>query len=115
VSSNVSTNDEVVVIAFIRTRAGVDPSRFADWAASTDLPTWRKKDVVLGFDTYRVTDSGASGVDADFVEVMHLRSWEEWVEVGRTDPEIAPLATAFDELVDDADVRRIRLLPVDAG
>ena len=110
-----STNDEVVVIAFLKTRAGVDPERFAEWAASTDLPTWRKKDVVIGFDTYRVTDPGESGVDAAFVEVMHLRSWDEWVEVGRRDPDIAPLAAAFEELVDDAEVRRTRLVPVDAG
>jgi len=108
-----SSSDEVVVIAFIKTREGVDPDRFGEWAASTDLPTWRSKDVVLAFDTYRVTDADESGVDADFVEVMHLRSWEEWVEVGRTDPDIAPLATAFEQLVDDAEVRRIRVLPVD--
>jgi hypothetical protein len=98
---------EVIVVSFVKLRDGVASERFAKFATSMDLPVWRSKDVVLNFETYRVTDQTDARVDADFIEVMHLRSWDEWQRVGSEDPDIAPLATAFGELVDEARVRRI--------
>jgi hypothetical protein len=98
-------SDEVVFLSFVTLRDGVAPERFAEFATSVDLPTWRGKDVVIDFDTYRITD----GDHADFVEVMHVRSWSEWQRVGAEDPDIAPLAAAFAELVDESRVRRVFL------
>jgi len=105
-------DDEVIVLSFVKVRDGVAPERFAEFAASMDLPVWRSKDVVVDFETYRVTDQTDASSDADFIEVMHLRSWDEWQRIGREDPDIAPLATAFGELVDEAGVRRIFVTPV---
>jgi hypothetical protein len=108
-----SESEEVVVITLVKTREGVDPERFAEFVSTMDLPTWRRKDVVIGFNTYRVAAHDESSVDADFVEVMHLRSWAEWEDVGNHDPEIAPLAATFTELADESQVQRIFLTPVE--
>lgn len=111
-------DDELIMISFIKLGPEVAPERFAEFATGLDLPTWRSKDVVLAFDTYRVEDGDGSnadgpGLDADFVEVMRVRSLAEWEEVGRTDPEIAPLGAAFDELTTGATVRRLVLRPLE--
>ncbi len=109
-----STRDDVtIMISLIKLAPEVAPERFADFATSLDLPTWRSKDVVEAFDTYRVADAPGSDANADFVEVMRVRSLAEWEEVGRTDPDIAPLGAAFDELTAGATVRRLHLTPVD--
>lgn len=108
--------NEQVVISMIKLRKGVDPQRFSEFAASVDLPTWRKKDVVIGFNTYRVAQNNAHEpeIEADFVEVMHLRSLAAWEQVGATDPEIAPLAARFTELVDESQVRCIHVTSVES-
>jgi hypothetical protein len=108
-------SDEVVMINLVKVRDGVDPARFADFAAAIDLPIWRSKDVVLRFDTYRVAEDEGLGFGPEFVEIIHVRSLAEWEAVGETDPDIAPLARVFTELVDEAQVQRIHLLPVEFG
>jgi hypothetical protein len=103
---------EEILISLIPLREGVDQRRFIEFAASLDLPTWRRKDVVLAFDTYQIADEDRSQLKADFVEVMRLRSMAEWEEVGRADPDIQPLAVVFADLVDEAKVQRIRAKPI---
>jgi hypothetical protein len=107
-----NASDEVVIINLIKVRDGLDKTRFAEFAATLDLPTWRSKDVVLRFDTYRVAGHDEALADTDFVEIMHLRSLAEWEVVGETDPEIAPLAQRFTELVDEGQVQRLHLCPI---
>jgi hypothetical protein len=107
VSTN--TDGETILVSLIKLREGVDPQRFAEFASSLDLPVWRRKDVVLSFDTYRVAGRDRDRVNADFVEVMRLRSLEEWEAVGESDPDIEPLAAAFSELVDQEATQRIHL------
>jgi hypothetical protein len=103
---------ETILVNLIKLRDGVDPERFANFASSLDLPVWRSKEVVLGFDTYRIAEQDRGGVDADFVEVMRLRSLQDWEAVGESDPDIEPLAAAFHELVDEVRTERIHLVPL---
>lgn len=107
--------DEMLVVNFIKVRDGVPPERFETFSRSRDLPTWRAKDVVVSFDTYRVIEADAAMEMGDFVEVMRVRSWSEWEAVSRTDPDVVPLATEFEKLADPAAVRRARLTTIDDG
>jgi hypothetical protein len=80
---------------------------FARFSAELDQPTLLAQDVVLGFDAYAVTrrDEGAPSVD--IVEVMHVRSWDEWVEVRDSSEALKPVTAAFTELADPDAVRTI--------
>lgn len=103
----------VTIISFIKLRDGVNHEQFADFAVTADLPTWRQKDVVLDFDTYRVGQGDPATGPIDFVEVMRVRSLEEWQAVANSDPDIPPLAARFAELVDESSVRRLHVSPVE--
>jgi hypothetical protein len=88
-------------------REGAEPEEFRRFSAELDQPTLLAQDVVLGFDAYAVTrrDEGAPSVDV--VEVMHVRSWEEWVDVRDGAEALKPVSARFDELIDPATVRTI--------
>lgn len=105
------TQQETILITLIGLREGVDPRRFLEFAVSQDLPAWRQQDVVVAFDTYRVREQDRAEIDADFVEVLRVRSLDEWIEIAQNDPAVAPLAGAFAELVDEDRTRRIQLGP----
>lgn len=106
---------ETILINLVKLRDGVDPDRFSEFAASLDLPVWRGKEVVIAFDTYLIEEHDRAPVGAEFIEVMRLRSLQEWEEVGQSDPDIEPLAAAFSELVDETRTRRIHVRAVPAG
>ena len=87
-----------------------DPSTIEDFkrfSTELDQPTLLAQDVVKGFDAYAVTrrDEGAPSVD--IVEVMHVTSWDEWVEVRDNAEAIKPVGARFEELIDPATVRTI--------
>lgn len=87
-----------------------DPAKideFRKFSAELDQPTLLAQDVVKGFDAYAVTrrDEGAPSVD--IVEVMHVRSWDEWVEVRDSAEALKPVSARFDELIDASAVRTI--------
>jgi hypothetical protein len=103
----------MVIVNLVKLRAGVDPEDFASFAQERDGPTWRAKDVVLAFDTYRVAPQDAGAAEVDFIEVMHIRSWSEWETVSQNDPDVIPLATMFAELADARTVRTLTLRPVE--
>jgi hypothetical protein len=93
-------------INLIPTRPG-KADAFARFSAEVDQPTLLAQDVVLGFDAYAVTrrDEGAPSVD--IVEVMHVRSWDEWVEVRDNSEALKPVTAGFVELADPAAVRTL--------
>lgn len=105
--------DEAVMVSFITVKAGVDPERFARFARTADLPTWRGKDVVAAFDTYQLDPQCRESFGADFMEVMAVRSLSEWERVASTDPDIKQLADAFEQLVHEPGVLRLLLRPVE--
>jgi hypothetical protein len=80
---------------------------FQRFSAELDQPTLLAQDVVLGFDAYAVTrrDEGAPSVD--IVEVMQVRSWDEWVDVRDNSEELKPVTAAFEEHADPATVRTL--------
>ncbi len=88
-------------------REGAALEEFRRFSAELDQPTLLAQDVVLGFDAYAVTrrDEGAPSVD--IVEVMHVRSWEEWVDVRDGSEALKPVSARFEELIDPATVRTI--------
>lgn len=94
-------------INLIPLRQGVELDDFARFSAEVDQPTLLAQDVVLGFDAYAVTrrDEGAPGVD--IVEVMHVRSWAEWVEVRDNADAIKPVGAGFEQRVDPSTVRTL--------
>jgi hypothetical protein len=93
-------------INLIKARPG-HAEGFARFSAELDQPTLLAQDVVLGFDAYAVTrrDEGAPSVD--IVEVMHVRSWDEWVDVRDNSEELKPVTAAFTEHADPDAVRTI--------
>jgi hypothetical protein len=94
-------------INLIPLRQGVELEDFARFSAEVDQPTLLAQDVVLGFDAYAVTrrDEGAPSVD--IVEVMHVRSWSEWVEVRDNAAAIKPVGAGFEQRVDPSTVRTL--------
>ncbi len=94
-------------INLIPLRQGVELDDFARFSAEVDQPTLLAQDVVLGFDAYAVTrrDDGAPSVD--IVEVMHVRSWSEWVEVRDSAEAIKPVGMGFEQRVDPSTVRTL--------
>lgn len=80
---------------------------FQRFSAEVDQPTLLAQDVVLGFDAYAVTrrDEGAPSVD--IVEVMHVRSWDEWVDVRDNSEDLRPVSTRFEALADPNAVRTL--------
>jgi hypothetical protein len=104
--------DEVIAINLIRMRSGVDPARFAEFSATVDQPTCLAKDVVLGFDAYRVPAADAAAVGADIIEVMHVSSWSAWEQVRDHDPDLEPVTRGFDELADPDAVRTLFVTPI---
>jgi hypothetical protein len=105
-------SQEIVAINLIPMRAGVPVEDFARFSAQLDQPTCLAHDVVLGFDAYAVQrrDPGAPSVDV--VELMHLRSWDEWVRVRDGDPALEPVTTGFERLVDPSTVRTLFASPI---
>ena len=104
--------DEVIAINLIPMRRGVDPARFAEFSATVDQPTCLSKDVVLGFDAYRVPPADAAAVGADIIEVMHVRSWSAWEQVRDHDPDLEPVTRGFEQLADPATVRTLFVTPI---
>jgi hypothetical protein len=94
-------------INLIPVRAGVDPAGFRRFSAEVDQPTLLAQDVVLGFDAYAVTrrDEGAPSVD--FVEVLHVRSWDEWVDVRDNSEALRPVTAGFEQHIDPSTVRTL--------
>ena len=94
-------------INLIPMRPGIEVADFARFSAEVDQPTLLAQDVVLGFDAYAVTrrDEGAPSVD--IVEVMHVRSWGEWVQVRDNADAIKPVGEGFEQRVDPGTVRTL--------
>ncbi len=112
---NVSDITEVIAINLIPMRPGVDPARFADFSASIDQPACLSKEVVLAFDAYRVSSEDAERVGADIIEVMRVRSWQEWEQIRDHDPDLKPVTLGFEELADPASVRTLFVTPIRPG
>jgi hypothetical protein len=104
--------DEIVAVNLIPMRPGVPVADFARFSNEVDRPTCLAKDVVLGFDAYVVErrDPGAPSVDV--VELMHVRSWDEWVAVRDHDPDLEPVTRGFTRHVDPATVRTLFARPL---
>jgi hypothetical protein len=94
-------------INLIPLRPGARVEDFARFSAEVDQPICLAQDVVQGFDAFAITrrDDGAPSVDV--VEVMHVRSWSEWVGVRDNLPGMEPVTRGFEELVDPSTVRTL--------
>jgi hypothetical protein len=94
-----------VVVNLITLRDGVEPAAFAAFSALRDQPACLAEDVVLGFDAYTVQDVDGDERRPDILEVMHVRSWDEWVAVRDATPAIQAISAEFDTLVPPDGVR----------
>ena len=94
-------------INLIPLRQGVPLEDFAKFSAEVDQPTLLAQDVVLGFDAYAITRRDEAAPSVDIVEVMHVRSWAEWVEVRDNAKSIKPVGEGFQQRVDPDTVRTL--------
>jgi hypothetical protein len=94
-------------VNLIPLRRGIELDDFAKFSAEVDQPTLLAQDVVLGFDAYAITRRDESAPSVDIVEVMHVRSWSEWVEVRDNADAIKPVAEGFEQRVDPGTVRTL--------
>lgn len=102
-----STDGSTYAINLIPLRPQAAATDFARFSATVDQPTCLAHDVVEGFDAYVVVrrDPGAPSVDV--VEVMQVRSWDEWVDVRDNSPTMSRVVEGFEALVDPAAVRTL--------
>jgi hypothetical protein len=94
-------------INLIPLRPGARLEDFQRFSSEVDQPVCLRQDVVLGFDAFAVTRRDAGAPSVDVVEVMHVRSWDEWVEVRDNLPGMGPVTGGFEELVDPSAVRTL--------
>lgn len=99
--------DGEYAINLIPVRDGSSAEDFARFSAEVDQPICLAQDVVLGFDAYAVTRRDPDAPAIDIVEVMHVRSWEEWVDVRDNLGEMSEVTNGFERLVDPATVRTV--------
>jgi hypothetical protein len=101
-----------VAVNLIPLREGAAIEDFKRFSATVDQPICLAQDAVLGFDAFAVTrrDEGAPSVDV--VEVMTVRSWNEWVEVRDNLPQMEEVTSGFEKLIDPATVRSLFATPI---
>src|SRR5690348_112517 len=92
----------VSAINTFRLRPGVALADFERFSAELDRPVCLAFDVVLAFDVYFVDDPEPGG--ADVIEAMTVTSWPEWQRLLAEAPELKPVLTRFDELVEPGSV-----------
>lgn len=95
-------------INLIPLRPGVSAEDFAAFSAELDQPRLLEQDVVESFDVYAVEHATEGAPRVDVVEVLAVRSWEEWERVRDSRPELAPVAERFKELIDPDTVVTMR-------
>jgi hypothetical protein len=103
----------VVAINLIPLRRGASIDAFCRFSAERDQPTCLGRDVVEGFDAFAVRSRSDNAPAIDVVEVMRVRSWEEWVRTRDALPQMADLTREFDALVDAAAVRTLFATAID--
>jgi len=88
-----------VAINLIKLRPGRSVEEFSRFSVEVDQPVCLAQDVVEGFDAFAVTRRDPRAPSVDIVEVMQVRSWDEWVRVRDDLAELEPVNAAFDRLV----------------
>jgi hypothetical protein len=101
-----------VAINLIPLRAGASVDAFARFSAEVDQPTCLTQDVVEGFEAHAVQSRSDNAPAIDIVELMTVRSWDEWVKIRDGLPEIAAVSRQFDALVDAAAVQTLFAKPI---
>ncbi|MBS1878402.1 MAG: hypothetical protein JST31_02705 [Actinobacteria bacterium] len=101
-----------IAVNLIPLRDTASIEQFSRFSAEVDQPICLAQDVVLGFDAFAVTrrDEGAPSVDV--VEVMTVRSWDEWVDVRDNLPQMEEVTSGFEKLIDPATVRTLFATPI---
>jgi hypothetical protein len=96
--------DGEFAINLIPLRSGARMEDFKRFSSEVDQPICLAQDVVENFQAFAVTrrDDGAPSVDV--VELMHVRSWAEWVGVRDNLPGMGPVTSGFETLVDSSTV-----------
>lgn len=106
------SDNEIVAINLIPLRTNVPVERFERFSRDVDRPACIAQDVVLGFDAYAVERRDPLAPSIDIVELMHVKSWDEWVHIRDNHPALYEVTRVFDELVDAALVTTLFTHPV---
>jgi hypothetical protein len=102
-----SADGPTYAINLIPLRLGVPSVDFERFSATVDQPTCLAHDVVQGFDAYVVVRRDPGAPSVDIVEVMQVRSWDEWVSVRDNSPTMKKVVEGFEALVDPAAVKTL--------
>jgi hypothetical protein len=108
-----SPSGGVVAINLIPLRSGASVEAFARFSAERDQPICLGQDVVEAFDAFAVRSRSETAPAIDIVEVMRVRSWEDWVRTRDRLPQMADLTREFDAHVDAAAVQTLFATPID--
>jgi hypothetical protein len=92
----------VTAINTFRLRPGVGAADFEKFSQQLDRPACLAFDVVLEFDVYL-----SDGTPVDVIEIMTVASWTEWEAVRDGAPELQPVVSRFDELVEPGSVTTV--------
>jgi hypothetical protein len=95
-------------INLIPLRPGVSAEDFAAFSLELDQPALIGQDVVESFEVYAVEHATDGAPRVDVVEVLGVRSWEEWERLRDSLPELEPLNERFAELIDPDTVVTMR-------
>jgi len=95
----------VSAVNMFRLRPGVALADFERFSTELDRPVCLGFDVVLSFDVYLVDDPGPEG--ADVIEVMTVTSWPQWQQLLADAPELKPVLSRFDELVETSTITTV--------
>jgi len=104
--------DPVVAINLIPLRAGASIEMFSRFSAELDQPVCVAQDAVESFSAFAVRRRSPDAPAIDIVEVMAVRSWDEWVRTRDGLPELEPVTREFDKLVDAAAVHTLFATPI---
>lgn len=100
-------SQSVTAINLIRVRPGIEQARFEEFSRTVDQPACLAHAVVRGIEVFAIERADDAAIDIDFVELIHLGSWEEWVRVRDSDPGLAEVGRRFAALAVPADVTTV--------
>jgi hypothetical protein len=104
----------ICAINLLTLKQGASLEDFERFSAELDQPTCLAQDVVEGFDAYAVTHRAPGAPAFDVVEVMRVRSWEEWEGVRDGLEALTPVTERFDQLIEGEAVRTLFARPIPA-
>ncbi|TFI40201.1 hypothetical protein E4P29_25640 [Rhodococcus sp. 1R11] len=106
INSMANTAKRTLAVNTFRLREGKSPEDFVKFSAEVDQPTLGDQEEVLRFRAFRVLgEAEGGGVGFEFIELLEIGDWDEWIAVRDNSPALSEVRSGFDELVEPGSVR----------